>query len=116
MRRKSIMRKITYRLSRIDTWVAMFFIFVTVILTIGVVRMIVEELQPPEQIDLTFMLKPYLGLPFAFWLFVSFGIMFGLTFHGFKLLYIEGWSKARTTNCKQYSEQGNLVTSEVKNG
>jgi len=34
------------------------------------------------------LLLSYNGLPFAFWLFISIGLMLGLCFHGFKLFSI----------------------------
>lgn len=34
------------------------------------------------------LLLSYSGIPFVFWLLTSLGLMFGLTFHGFKLVSI----------------------------
>ncbi len=48
---------------------------------------------PPPETQLilrhdSVLLIEYLGIPFAFWFFISLGLMFGLAFHGFKLFSI----------------------------
>ena len=47
----------------------------------------IEPSQPVISKDSVLLLS-YSGIPFAFWFFISLGLMFGLTFHGFKLFSI----------------------------
>ena len=57
--------------------------------SLGLIQWIIKIIAPtpkPEPTSLEFMTLTYLGLPFAFWLFVGLGIMFGLAFHGFKII------------------------------
>lgn len=79
------------------------FILIIVILVKGILYQI--YMPKPEAEDLTFMLTNYLGLPFAFWLFISIGLMFGLPIHGFALVIVDSHNNEKT----HYADQLNVI-------
>ena len=79
----------------LDMFITILIALFGLLLVVGLIKAIIQTSFPPkvEPTDLSFMRRTYNGLPFAFWFFVSFGIMFGLTFHGFKIVHVESHNK-----------------------
>jgi len=80
----------------------LFLACVVFILLLGIVNLSISAVQSwfspkPTPTDLSFMLIPYLGLPFWFWFCVGIGIMGGLTFNGFRIFTYDSDSH-NTTN------------------
>ena len=62
-------------------------VFVVLVKTI-ISQFIPAKPSPPLISQSSIMLIEYMGLPFAFWFFISLGLAVGLAFHGFKLFSI----------------------------
>lgn len=57
--------------------------------------------KPQQPADMSFMLKSYNGLPFAFWLLFGFGLSFGLWFNGIRLVTVNCDSHNQTKQIKE---------------
>lgn len=65
------------------------FILVFVVLIKAIINQFIPaKPSPPVIAQDNIMLIEYMGLPFAFWFFISMGLAIGLCFHGFKLFSI----------------------------
>lgn len=77
--------------------ISIIFIFLLGIVNTAIT--IIINMFMPSQItptDMSFMLIPYLGIPFVFWISVGIGFMFGLIFHGFQLISVNSDSHNKT--------------------
>lgn len=72
----------------LDTIAILIFLLIIIALFNGMYNIISTAIHPNPPEDLSILANSYLGLPFIFWIMIAFGLMFGLTFHGFNLVNI----------------------------
>lgn len=80
----------TYKTLRLMLGIIIWLFFLMIVFLL--VQSLVLNIFPPAPeppTDLSFMLLKYMGLPFIFWILLGFGLMFGISFHGFKIIHIE---------------------------
>lgn len=82
-----------------------------IVLIKGIFNLVTPQPQP-EPTDMSFMLVPYLGLPFIFWFFSGFGLMFGLIFNGFKIITVNSSSDSHNTTTEKHIE--NVIEDKTK--